>query len=311
MTEHEISKISCQVLSEYVLKTNNRLIINDLFENFNYSDITSDELYEAYNRDYFNATGMLPKDHLLYEENVLLESDTRTQPIHKVIREMRSKYKFSPWQCRYEHRQHGVEFGIIIPQNDRLEQQIVDDMCEYGYYLGAVFLCGDNFIDNERKWVAMQFEPLEQENVRDEIEDYKFIYHITQKENIDKIKEFGFIPHDKKDDRFNYPPRTYFVYGNVSRTGLAKIADMIYREKCGDKGIYCIFQINVSKIPKDIQMYYDGNFDNGIFVEDDVPSDVIEDVYIYDANKKSYVGEIRERVAKRNIFRKIFDFFMK
>ena len=56
---------------------------------------------------------------------------------------------------------------------------------------------------------------------------------------------------------------------------------------------------------------YDGNFDNGIFVEDDVPADAIDDVYIYDANNKSYVGEIRERIAKRNIFRKIVDFFIK
>ena len=184
-------------------------------------------------------------------------------------------------------------------------------MSEYGYYLGSVFLCGDNFIDNKGKWVAMQFEPLEQENIRKEIEDYKYIYHITPKDNIDKIKQFGFIPHEKKDDRFNYPSRTYFVYGNISRTGLTKIADMMQRDKHDDKGIYCIFQINVSKIPKDIDIYYDGNFDNGIFVEDDVPSDAIDDVYIYDANKKSYVGEIRERIAKRNIFRKIVDFFIK
>ena len=172
MTEHEISKISCKVLSEYVVKSKSRLIINDLFENFNYSDITIAELDDAYNREYFNIS-LLPKDHLLYEGNVLLESSTRTQPIHKVIRDMRSKYKFSPWQCRYDQRQHGVEFGIIIPKNDRLEQQIVDDMSEYGYYLGSVFLCGDNFIDNKGKWVAMQFEPLEQENIRKEIEDYK------------------------------------------------------------------------------------------------------------------------------------------
>ena len=55
----------------------------------------------------------------------------------------------------------------------------------------------------------------------------------------------------------------------------------------------------------------DDNFDNGIFVEDDVPADAIDDVYVYDANKKSYVGEIRERIAKRNIFRKIVDFFIK
>ena len=310
MTEHEISKISCKVLSEYVIKSNSRLIINDLFENFNYSDITIAELDEAYNREYLNEC-LLPKDHLLYEGNVLLESSTRTQPIHKVIRDMRSKYKFSPWQCRYDHRQHGVEFGIIIPKNDRLEQQIVDDMSEYGYYLGSVFLCGDNFIDNNGKWVAMQFEPLEQENIRKEIEEYKYIYHITPKDNIDKIKKFGFIPQEKKDDRFNYPSRTYFVYGNISRIGLAKIADMMQRDKCDDKGIYCIFQINVSKIPKDIDIYYDGNFDNGIFVEDDVPADAIDDVYIYDANKKSYVGKIRECVAKRNIFRKIVDFFIK
>ena len=91
-------------------------------------------------------------------------------------------------------------------------------MSEYGYYLGAVFLCSDNFIDNKGKWVAMQFEPFEQENVRKEIEEYKYIYHITPKDNIDKIKKFGFIPHEKKDDRFNYPSRTYFVYGNISST---------------------------------------------------------------------------------------------
>ena len=71
MTEHEISKISCKVLSEYVVKSNSRLIINDLFENFNYSVITIAELDEAYNRDYFNIS-LLPKDHLLYEENVLI-----------------------------------------------------------------------------------------------------------------------------------------------------------------------------------------------------------------------------------------------
>ena len=71
MTEHEISKICCKVLSEYVVKSNSRLIINDLFENFNYSVITIAELDEAYNRDYFNIS-LLPKDHLLYEENVLI-----------------------------------------------------------------------------------------------------------------------------------------------------------------------------------------------------------------------------------------------
>lgn len=95
MIEHEISKISCKVLSEYVIKSNSRLIFNDLFENFNYSDITIAELDEAYYREYFNIS-LLPKDHLLYEGNLLLESSTRTQPIHKVIRNMRSKYKFSP-----------------------------------------------------------------------------------------------------------------------------------------------------------------------------------------------------------------------
>ena len=48
MTTHEISKISCKVLSEYVIKSKSRLIINDLFENFNYLDITIVELDEAY-----------------------------------------------------------------------------------------------------------------------------------------------------------------------------------------------------------------------------------------------------------------------
>ena len=72
MTEHEISKISCKVLSEYVIKSKSRLTINDLFENFNYSDITIAELDEAYNRDYLNTICLLPKDHLLYEENVLI-----------------------------------------------------------------------------------------------------------------------------------------------------------------------------------------------------------------------------------------------
>lgn len=68
-------------------------------KNFNYLVITIAELDEAYNRDYFNVY-LLPKDYLLYEGNVLLESSTRTQHIHKVIRDI-ERYALSENIGRY------------------------------------------------------------------------------------------------------------------------------------------------------------------------------------------------------------------
>ena len=74
---------------------------------------------------------------------------------------------------------------------------------------------------------------------------------------------------------YNYPPRVYFLLGDITEEELMNVGDMLSITNKNSNGKYIIFCIDISKIPEDINFYYDHNLEHSIYIEQQLTPDCI------------------------------------
>lgn len=133
-------------------------------------------------------------------------------------------------------------------------------------------------IDNV--YLTLQFEPKHQNNITDIIKKQeKTLIHITPSYYIGKIKKIGFSPRTK-NKKFDYPNRVYFLRGSVDDNEILKFAEILNynNENPTNYGKYAVITIDVNKLSDTIELFYDPNFDVGVYTCDNIPPNVISNI---------------------------------
>lgn len=176
---------------------------------------------------------------------------------------------------------------VVLPNVNGLINNVIKAMALCGYFCSY-----KDIIDNGNK-IYLQFEPKHQDNANEEVRSMKYIYHVSPEYNKTKILQNGFSP-KAKNSLFTYPDRVYFFKQNSTENDITDLVNQMNRfnNSAGNKNKYIVFVLSIDKIPNNVNFYLDGNYENGVYTNDNIPPssiiDMIElDLKIVDENKIS------------------------
>ena len=132
----------------------------------------------------------------------------------------------------------------------------------------------------ENLYLTLQFEPIHQNNVTDEIKKTeKTLKHLAPVYYVGKIRHIGFSPRSK-NKQFGYPDRVYFLKGSIDNQKLLLIAEKLNynNENPINRGKYVIITIDTAKLPDYVKLFYDPNVKEGVYTCHNIPPDVIVDI---------------------------------
>ena len=205
-----------------------------------------------------------------YNDQYINECKDYSIPLNEVKNVIVKKYNLADWQFEIKTAFNNIELSLVIPKKYTNEQFILEDMNHCGYFLSKH---NDISIHNY-PYVICQYEPYYQESVKNDVLAMKVIVHISPKYNNESIKKNGFIP-QHKNKAFLYPDRVYYIKGTVSITDIQELGSMLYNvdkiENKNNTGEYIIYWIDTSKLPDNIDFYYDPNYEHGLFTYDSIP----------------------------------------
>lgn len=168
---------------------------------------------------------------------------------------------------------------ININAKPKLTDTIIRAMNLYGWFLTRPK-------NNEITWgrnVKLQFEPKYNTDVGNEIRTTeKYLLHLTQSKNIEKIKLKGIVP-STKNRKFAYPERIYLLRGSTPYPTIynltSKLAAVYNQGKEETVLDYSIIRILLSEVPANVRFCIDPNFSEyGIYTMDNIPPAAIIDV---------------------------------
>lgn len=210
-------------------------------------------------------------------EKYIYENYNFTLPAKRTIKSLTDNYPISKQQCHVKFGTHGIELIVIVADIHYNEEDITKAMGQMGW-----FVSGTNKItENGMVWKIINFDPKYELNVNNEIRSHRYLFHITLSKNKSSIYTNGFIP-KSINDLYNYPPRVYFLIGDITEEELMNVGDMLSVTNKNSNGKYIIFCIDISKIPEDINFYYDPNLEHSIYIEKPLTSDCI----IYETERR-------------------------
>lgn len=257
-----------QIVTE-VLEELNAPIIFDI------SKISKEEL----RKQYVNYEIISVPDHygnpLMKDEkdNYITENKEISYPLIEVKKIMSKKYSLEDWQFKIVTNSNKIEVALLIPNIDNNFKTIESDMKQLGYFPGAI----RKIYTFNMQWIQIQFEPLYQKEENDELLKMPYLYHITPYYNFESIKTNGIIPkHENK--RFNYPNRIYLFKYTVTDEQLKHLAQQLCYSNDNPKnnGKYYILTINTKKLPENVKLYLDPNYEMGCFTDSIIPYECID-----------------------------------
>lgn len=227
-----------------------------------------------------------------------LSEDVQTDALKKIYspeaasRHIIDKYGLFPWQIRIQNKHHDIKFIVILPNDPQIVNMMRADLEKLGYYLGTEM---DVYYQGRERYRGYIFEPYHQKEESANIRRYGCLYHVTPVTNLESILKRGLIPHSSDyTERFAYPERVYMVEGSHDPDTLCDLAKVLYinkrRRNKHAESKYAIITLDIKSIPADIPMYYDGNYEYGVFVEKNIPADTIISIEIYDCEKQRFVN---------------------
>ncbi len=138
-----------------------------------------------------------------------------------------------------------------------------------------------------------QTDVFEEKNPKDNdteeiLSSQKYLLHITPEYYLEKILKNGIVP-KSKNLRFNFPERVYLLNGDTSEGYVLGLAYEFSRMKASsaaesgydgyrDDNKWAVIKIDVSKLPADIKLFKDPNYDGGIFTPNNIPPETISEV---------------------------------
>lgn len=165
-----------------------------------------------------------------------------------------------------------IDGKVYKKQSDlfELDDKIRKILDFYGYYTSWIEK------NNFGNW-DLYIEANNTVNVYDSLKRYKYVYHITEKQNKSRIQKRGLVP---KNSKYRYfPERVYLVGGGKVKPSLERVLyDKSYHE-----GQYVICKIDISKLHINIYIDEASKDKQQYFTYECIPPQCIE--FLDDINK--------------------------
>jgi len=110
----------------------------------------------------------------------------------------------------------------------------------------------------------------------DIFKDDNFLYHICPRYVTEKIKKIGFVP-KSKNNVFEYDPRIHFFFPNTPMENMRLIRQQLddNNKSNGNRHEYDLIKI---KIPENVIFYKNIDCQFGIFTNENIKPEYIEDI---------------------------------
>ena len=203
-------------------------------------------------------------------EKYIYENYNFTLPTQRTIKTLTDNYPISEQQCHIKFGAYGIELIVIVADIHYNEEDVTKAMKQMGWFVSGT----NQIIENGRVWKIINFDPRYELNINNEIRSHRYLFHITPSKNKLSIYTNGFVP-KSINNLYNYPPRVYFLLGDITEEEVMNVGDMLSITNKNSNGKYIIFCIDISKIPEDINFYYDPNLEHSIYIEQHLTSDCI------------------------------------
>ena len=213
----------------------------------------------------------------LNDPNLLTEAEYATYPIYNTIRYVSKALQIPISQFSIVEKSDGTETIALKTIN---EEDLIEDVNK------AMHLCGyyegyRKNVDKDTRFVCITYEPKFKDTVNDKVFGGKVLYHLSPLPYKDRILKNGFVP-KSGNSVFKYPDRTYFFLGSMGKKEVESWVSVFKskNKKYGDKP-YCLYTIDVKKLPRNIDFYSDPNLKGAIYTMDNIAPNVIKQIDYY------------------------------
>ena len=138
-------------------------------------------------------------------------------------------------------------------------------------------LCGYSLVRTKHKYdtTILEFEPKNGNDLKDILKLHKHLYHAAPLKYKDKILKIGLVP-KSKNKKFTHPPRVYLAYTQAGALNIVSQLEDINTSTGGvPNKLYCIFEIDVSKLPRPVKFERDSKYEWGCWTYENIPPSVI------------------------------------
>ena len=134
------------------------------------------------------------------------------------------------------------------------------------------FKYNDKYLNNKYKTIRIRFEAKYDDGLyTNDLDVPEYAYHLSPSKYKDKILNIGLYPKTKKR-KSDHPDRIYFLYDIENKNELLKSLKLNDFNN-GNTNVYILYKV---KIPNDIIIHSDPNYDGGFYIYDSIPPKNIE-----------------------------------
>lgn len=213
----------------------------------------------------------------LNNQELLAEAEYATYPIYTTISYVSKALQIPLSQFSIVEKSDGTDIIKLKTINDAdLIKSVNKAMHLCGYYDSYTQL-----VNGDKRFISVTYEPKFNDSVNEFVFKEKILYHISPLPYKNKILKRGFVP-KSGNSVFKYPDRTYFFLGSVGKEEVKSWIPVFKskNKKYGDKP-YCLYTLDVSKIPRNVNFYSNPNLKNAIYTMDNISPYTITQIETY------------------------------
>lgn len=202
----------------------------------------------------------------LNEDKLLNEAEYATYPIRTTIKYISDALSIPLSSFKTVTAYNFTRFiKVSIPNIDDDRKNIDKAMHLCGYYCAK-----KEYYKGDRRFLELTYEPKYIDEADYIVRSNKVLYHLSPLPYKGKILKKGFIP-KSGSTKFTYPNRSYFFLGKLEKDEVKTWIPVFkrYAEKYKNTP-YCLYTIDVSKIPDDVTFYLDPNLKGGCYTADNI-----------------------------------------
>lgn len=204
---------------------------------------------------------------------ILSETATNTLPVADVKKELQEKLKFNDWQILEEKGANNIQLILLYVDYAMNTEIIIKQMEACGW--SKSFISQPTLMFG-RIVKAIAFDPITQPNVNQEVRQLKYLFHWTPAYNSKNIDEFGLLP-KSENQQYDYPPKVHLIKENATEQQKIYLCWQLFKTNHNQQntGHYTLYQIDVEKVPNDVDFFYDPRCQIGYYTVKPIPKDCI------------------------------------
>lgn len=257
------------IVTEIVDSITGRCDVGRLASTINIDMIPVEDLQKQY-IDY-----SLVEKTIRFSNNLIKEDINATLSIDETKEQIQKRFKLKDWQFTSCEGANGVQLIMLCPNIFKNVKLIEKEMLKCGWTISSK----ETIFRHKMLWNFLAFDPMFQDDISNEVRRYRYLYHWTPLYNYQSIKNNGLQP-KSENSKYTYPNRIHFLKGNIAVNDLYNIGEQLFlaNKNRNNDGNYVLLKIDVSKIPEQIEFYYDPHYYEGYYIIEQIPPDCLEPV---------------------------------